>query len=116
MKKFNLELLEVGKDEKARFANFALVEGKNRRYAFAKYLTNSDRIYFYLAQNKIFLGVCVKSELLFVLDRVSESPCSKFLADMSESADFNGDDRYLELIAAAFKAFNLPLWSGEMQQ
>ena len=113
-KTFNFELLEIDKEEKAFCAKFALIEGDSRSFYFVKYSTKKDKMYFYLALNKALLGVCSRAELLFALAGISKSPCSAFVASLAESVRFKGDDRLLVLITEAFKAFNLPMWSGEM--
>lgn len=113
-KTFNFELLEVEKEEKALCAKFALIEGGSTKYYFVNYSTKNDKMYFYLAMNKALIGVRARAELLFVLSEVSKFPCSSFVVTIAESTRFKGDDRDLVLIAEAFKAFNLPMWSGEM--
>lgn len=114
MKKFNFELLEIDKKETYFCAKFALVEGDNTKYYFVNYSTKKDKMYFYLALNKALLGVCSRSELLFALAEISKNPCSTFVATVAQSTRFKGNDRLLALITEAFKAFNLPMWSGEM--
>ena len=114
MKKFNFELLEVDKKETYFCAKFILVEGDRSSFYFANYSTKKDKMYFYLALNKALLGVCSRSELLFALAGISKSPCSTFVATVAQSVRFKGDDSLLALITEAFKAFNLPMWSGEM--
>ena len=114
VKTFNFELLGIDKEEKAFCAKFALIEGDSRSFYFVKYSTKKDKMYFYLALNKALLGVCSRAELLFALAGISKSPCSAFVASLAESVRFKGDDRLLVLITEAFKAFNLPMWSGEM--
>lgn len=114
MKKFNFELLEVDKKETYFCAKFILTEGDRISFYFVNYSTKKDKMYFYLALNKALLGVCSRSELLFALAGISKSPCSTFVATVAQSVRFKGDDRLLALITEAFKAFNLPMWSGEM--
>lgn len=114
VKKFNFELLEIDKKETYFCAKFALVAGDNTKYYFVNYSTKKDKMRFYLALNKALLGVCSRSELLFALAGISKSPCSTFVAIVAQSARFKGNDCELALIAEAFKAFNLPMWSGEM--
>lgn len=113
-KTFDFELLEVEKEEKAFCAKFALIEGSSTKYYFVNYSTKNDKMYFYLALNKALIGVRARAELLFVLSEISKFPCSRFVMAIAESARFKGDDRDLVLIAEAFKAFNLPMWSGDV--
>lgn len=113
-KTFDFELLGIDKEEEALCAKFALIEGDRRSFYFVKYSTKKDKMYFYLALNKALLGVCSRAELLFTLEGISVAPCSTFVTGVAQSARFKGDDRLLVLITEAFKAFNLPMWSGEM--
>ncbi len=114
MKKFNFELLEVDKKETYFCAKFILAEGDRRSFYFVNYSTKKDKMCFYLALNKALIGVCSRSELLFALAGISKSPCSTFVATVAQSARFKGNNCELALITEAFKAFNLPMWSGEM--
>lgn len=113
-KTFEFELLEIDEKEGHFCAKFALIEGGRRSFYFVNYSAKKDKMYFYLALNKALLGVCSRAELLFVLAGISKKPCSTFVASLAESVRFKGDDRLLVLITEAFKAFNLPMWSGEM--
>jgi hypothetical protein len=108
--------LEVDKKETYFCAKFILTEGDRISFYFVNYSTKKDKMYFYLALNKALLGVCSRAELLFALARISKTPCSAFVAFFAESVRFKGDDRLLVLITEAFKAFNLPMWSGEMAE
>ena len=113
-KMFDFELLEVEKKEGLNCAKFRLIEGGSTKYYFVNYSAKNDKMRFYLAMNKALIGVCARAELLFVFSEVSKFPCSRFVATIAESARFKGGDRELVLITEAFKAFDLPMWSGEM--
>lgn len=113
-KTFDFELLEVEKEEKASCAKFCLNEGGSTKYYFVNYSTKNDKMYFYLAMNKALIGVRSRAALLFTLAEASKFPCSSFIAEVAKSARFKGNDCELVLITEVFKAFNLPMWSGEM--